>query len=86
MVSWEGACVKVLSKKATVWGLIREMKLNIAVTFFGFGLTQRATSDNTLDRSFSIDKTSEQNVPRSTYDDLIINLLDDCGRYDYDYK
>ena len=63
------------------------MKLNIGVTFFGFGLTQRATSDNTLDRSsFSIEKTSEKTVPRSTYDDLIINLLDDCGRYDYDYK
>ena len=62
------------------------MKLNIGVTFFGFGLTQRATSANTLDRSFSIEKTTEKIVPRSTYDDLIINLLDDCGRYDYDYK
>ena len=62
------------------------MKLNIGVTFFGFGLTQRATIENTLDRSFSFEKTTEKIVPRSTYDDLIINLLDDCGRYDYDYK
>ena len=61
------------------------MKLNIGVTFFGFGLTQRdPTSENTLDRSF--EKTTEKIVPRSTYDDLIINLLDDCGRNDYDYK
>lgn len=62
------------------------MKLNIGLTFFGFGLTQRATTKNTLDRSLSFGKTSEKTFPRSTYDDLIINLLDDCGRYDYDYK
>ena len=62
------------------------MKLNIGLAFFGFHLTHGATIDNTLDPSLSIGKTSEQTFPRSTYDDLIINLLDDCGRYDYDYK